>query len=175
MTDDHENALIRRVAALAMADAPEGWVRIDLTVRVGQAHRLTILVPDATGQWLSGSPAPEVTPLLNELRQLMADAEDVEWQMMRLVIDPPDDYVVYFGYDGSPADMPQEGWIRQELLFQLPPGWQWVQLKHNSGLLHMVTNETVPYTPPEGVVPVGAKVEMAHRGAIKITYEAVSQ
>jgi hypothetical protein len=175
VTEDHENALIRQVGALAMADAPEGWVRIDLTVRVGQAHRLTILVPDAEGQWLSGSPAPEVAPLVDELRQLMADAEDREWQTMRLVIDPPDDYIVHFGYDGTPDDLPKERWIRQELLFQLPPGWQWVQLHHDNGLLHMVTGETVPYTPPGGVVPVGATVEMQHRGPIKVTYRPVSR
>ncbi|GAB3886568.1 hypothetical protein GCM10029964_051070 [Kibdelosporangium lantanae] len=174
MTQDYENALIRRIGALAMADGPEGWIRVDLSVRVGRPHRLTVLMPDAPGQWLSGEPAPEITPLLDELRQLMTEAEDREWQAMRLVIEPSGDYVVHFGYDGLPDDLGQERWIRQELLFQLPPGWQWVQLRHDSGLLHMVTGETVPYTPPVGVVPEDAKVEMEHGGGIKVTYEAVS-
>nr|WP_042191778.1 hypothetical protein [Kibdelosporangium sp. MJ126-NF4]CEL20288.1 hypothetical protein [Kibdelosporangium sp. MJ126-NF4]CTQ97514.1 hypothetical protein [Kibdelosporangium sp. MJ126-NF4] len=167
MSTDREDELIRQIGALAMADGPEGWVRIDLHVQVGYAHRLTILMPDAPGQWLAGTPAPEINPLLRELLSIM----EGPWKAMRLIIDPPGSYAVHFLYDRDPADIPWERWVYEQLLFALPPGWQWAQVRHNSGLLNMVTGETVPYTPPEGVVAVGKQVEMRHLGGVRITTE----
>lgn len=163
MTEQDE--LIRRISALVMADGPEGWVRIDLNVQVGYAHRLTILLADAPGQWLSGSPAPEINPLLGELLSVM----DEEWVAMRLVIDPPGRYTVHFRYDHDQSEIPPERRIHEQLLFLLPPGWEWAQVRHDSGLLHMVTGETVPYAPPEGVVPAGTQIEMKYGGAVRVT------
>ncbi|ONI84159.1 hypothetical protein ALI144C_15885 [Actinosynnema sp. ALI-1.44] len=118
-----------------------------------------------SGQWLSGAPDPEIDPLLRELLGLMEDG----WDTMRLVIDPPDSYVVHFKSGRDPSDVPWEQAIRDRLLFALPPGWDWAQVRHSSGLLHMITGETVPYTPPEDVVPPGKQVEMKHREGMRIT------
>ncbi|ALG08858.1 hypothetical protein AOZ06_19810 [Kibdelosporangium phytohabitans] len=164
MSREREDELVRQIGALVLADCPEGWLRADLNVQVGYAHRLTILVPNAPGQWLSGRPDPAIDPLLRELLDLMPD----RWEAMRLVVDPPDSYVVHFKAAGDASATPWEQAVRDRLVFALPPGWDWAQVRHDSGLLHMITGETVPYTPPEGVVPPGKQVEMRHREGMRI-------
>lgn len=162
MTAEREDELIRKIGGWGIADAPEGWRRIDMLFEVGYAHRLTIVVDANT---LTGSPAPEVTPLLQELYALM----DQSWTKFRLVIDPPGAYQAHFKHEPG-QDTPPERRVADELLFLLPPGWESAQIQPRSALIHTVTGLTYPWTPPEGLVPEGAELVMKHPFSFTMRY-----
>jgi hypothetical protein len=155
MRRERETELIQSVCRWVMADAPEGWQRIDLLVQVGFKHRLAIIVDDTNK--LEGEPAPEVSPLLVELIEVMDDS----WTRFRLIIDPSGDYRAWFRHDDH-VDETQEKRIAQGLLFTLPPGWDNAQVQARSALVQSVTGFTYVWTPPEGLVPEGAQMNIKH-------------
>ena len=155
MTTERENELIRTIGSWGISDAPEGWRRVDMLFQVGRNHRLAIIVDDENK--VEGSPAPDVTPLLQELYALM----DRSWTKFRLVIDPPGTYQAHFKGEPGP-DVTPEGRIADELLFLLPAGWESAQVQSASALVFSVTGIMYPWTPPEGLVPAGAEMVMKH-------------
>lgn len=155
MRTEREDELIREIGGWGISDAPDGWRRVDMLFQVGLGHRLAIVVDEKNK--LEGSPAPEVTPLLQELYALM----DRAWSKFRLTIDPPGDYRAWFSYDAS-TGMPADRRIAEELLFLLPPGWESAQIQARSALVIGVTGLVYPWTPPEGLVPEGAELVMRH-------------
>jgi hypothetical protein len=163
MRREHETELIQSIGRWVMADTPQGWQRIDLLVRVGVTHRLAIIVDDTNK--LEGQPAPEVSPLLVELVEVMDDS----WNRFRLIIDPPDDYRAWFMHDDHVDELPQEKRIAQELLFTLPPGWDNAQVRARSAVVRSITGFTYAWTPPEGLVPEGAQMNMKHPFEYELT------
>lgn len=155
MTTEREDELIRGIGAWGIGDAPEGWLRVDMLFQVGRGHRLAIIVDEENK--LEGSPAPEVTPLLQELYALMGRS----WAKFRLVIDPPGSYRAWF-LMADPLDLPEDKRIAEELLFLLPPGWASAKVQSRSALVFSVTGIMYPWTPPDGLVPDGAELVIKH-------------
>lgn len=163
MSTERQDQLIRKIGARGIADAPAGWQRVDLLVRIGHPHRLAIITDDTNK--LEGQPAGEITPMLHELLQSM----DHSWTRFRLIIDPPDSYRVWFKHDDRARDVSPEMRIAEELLFQLPPGWARAQVQSRSALVHSVTGYTYEWQPPEGLVPENAEMVMEHPFSFELT------
>lgn len=163
MTTEREDELIRKIGGWGIADAPEGWRRVDMLfelaydmgIDVGYHQRLAIIV-DETGK-LEGTPAPEVTPLLKELGLLMGRG----WTAFRLLIEPSGDYRAYF-HHAPGRDTPPEKVLADELLFRLPPGWEHARIRPDGATITSVTGFTYDWTPPADLVPPDGELVMTH-------------
>jgi hypothetical protein len=163
MRKERESELIQAICRCVMADAPAGSRRIDLLVQVGYKHRLAIIVDDTNK--LEGEPAPEVSPLLVELLEVMGDS----WTRFRLVIDLPDDYRIWFRHEDHVEELTQEKRIAEALLFTLPPGWEHAQVRSGDALVRSVTGHSYAWTPPAGLVPAGAEMTMRYPYEFELT------
>lgn len=115
---------------------PEGWRRLDYRVTMAtmvEDYKLTAIMSDGTP--LTGNPPTELKPDLIELRKEMYQPGRGTWFSMRLVIDPPDAYVVDFNFDLDPGwDPPVPPMVYQRDLQAFPrtdehiPDWLRAQL-----------------------------------------------
>jgi hypothetical protein len=163
VTTEREDELIRKIGGWGISDAPDGWRRIDMLfeiaydmgIDVGYHQRLAIIVDDTNK--LEGEPAPEVTPLVQELGRLMGRS----WTAFRMVIESSGDYRAFFDYGPGPDTSPEQR-IADELIFRLPPGWESARVRSDSATVTSITGFTYAWTPPAGHVPDGDEVLMTY-------------
>jgi hypothetical protein len=95
--------VVRWIGGWLMDAAPEGWRRIDMTVRLTTAAEeisLAVVMPDGAAARME--PPPDVSPLLFELRNKKYMRDRGTWLSLRLVIEPDGDYRVSYNFDLDP-------------------------------------------------------------------------
>jgi hypothetical protein len=102
--------VVRWIGGWLMDAAPEGWLRIDMTVRLTTSVEeisLAVVMPDGSAARME--PPPDVSPLLHELRKKKYIRGRGTWLSMRMALEPSGDYVVTYNYDLDPMwDPPVE-------------------------------------------------------------------
>jgi hypothetical protein len=124
-----------------MDAAPEGWRRIDMTVRLASTLEeilFAVVMPEGGPVLLE--PPPDVSPLLFELRSKKYNRSSGAWLSLRLVIEPDGDYRVLYNFDADPRwdppvdtevfDHDFESYPRDEAWI---PAWYWEGLKGRTG------------------------------------------
>lgn len=141
LRDADEDQVVRWIGGWLMEAAPEGWLRIDMTVRVASTIEETTLAAVMPG----GGPArmeppPDVSPLLFELRQKKYMPGRGTWLSMRLVIEPDGAYRVQYNFDLDPQwDPPVETADFDDEFVSFPredewiPAWYREELKGETG------------------------------------------
>ena len=159
-----EDQVVRWIGGWLMDAAPEGWRRIDLTVRLTTSVEEispAAVMPD--GAVARMELPPDVSLLLFELRTKKYLCDRGTWLSLRLVIEPDGAYRISYNYDregikGEPNTLLKS--VADYLKFSLPAGWEYLQLRYRAvgdheesgAVVHSITGTVYPWTPPEQVI-----------------------
>jgi hypothetical protein len=131
-----EDQVVRWIGSWLMKAAPEGWQRIDMTVRLASTLEeilLAVVMPEGGLVW--SEPPPDVSPLLFELRQKKYGRGSGAWLSMRLVIEPDGAYRVLYNFDWDPHwDPPVETWVFDHDFETFPRDEEWIPAWYREGL-----------------------------------------
>jgi hypothetical protein len=103
LRDAEPEQVVRWIAGWLMEAAPEGWLRIDMTVRLTTSVEeisLAVVMPDGSAAHLE--PPPDVSPLLHELRNKKYSPGRGTWLSLRMTVEPSGAYQVVYDYDLDP-------------------------------------------------------------------------
>ncbi len=146
--DEIGDLVVRRVGALLMAAAPEGWRRLDLMAAMsGSARQVTFtaVLPDGSSRRVD--PPDDLDFLLTELRELKNEPGLGSWLSVRLTVDPDGTYTVWFNFAQDPRwDPPLEPAAYQRDLDAFPRDDEWVPYWYR---------ERMAGRQPVGAVPIG--------------------
>jgi hypothetical protein len=147
--DEIADLVVRRVGALLMAAAPEGWRRLDLVAAMSVSARQvvpTAVLPDGSARRVD--PPDDLDFLLTELRELKNEPGLGTWLSVRLTVDPDGAYAVWFNFAQDPRwDPPLEPAAYRRDLDAFPRDDQWVPYWYRERMAGRQPVDTVPVGP----------------------------
>ncbi|WP_370968604.1 hypothetical protein [Amycolatopsis sp. cg9] len=141
--------MVRWIGGWLMDAAPEGWRRIDMTVRLTAAVEeiaLAVVMPDGAAARME--PPPDVSPLLFELRNKKYVRDRGTWLSLRLVIEPDGEYRVSYNFDLDPLwDPPLEADVWQQDFEAYFRDEEWTPAWYREGIKGEAGGERPPDDP----------------------------
>jgi hypothetical protein len=144
-----EDQVVRWIGGWLMDAAPEGWRRIDMTVRLTAAVEeiaLAVVMPDGAAARME--PPPDVSPLLFELRNKKYMRGRGTWLSLRLVIEPDGEYRVSYNFDLDPLwDPPLEADVWHQDFEAFPRDDEWIPAWYREGIKGETGGKRTPDEP----------------------------
>lgn len=144
-----EDQVVRWIGGWLMDAAAEGWLRIDMTVRLTsiiEEISLAVVMPD--GIRAEVEPPADVSPLLFELRHKKYMRGRGTWLSMRLVIEPTGDYRVSYNFDLDPGwDPPVDDDVLDHDFETFPRDEEWIPAWYREGIKGETGGKRTPDEP----------------------------
>src|SRR5690349_19202795 len=100
LRDADEDQVVRWIGGWLMDAGPEGWRRIDLTVRLtSMVEEIAPVAVMPDGDMREMEPPPDISPLLFELRNKKYMRGRGTWLSLRMAIEPTGDYGITYNFD----------------------------------------------------------------------------
>jgi hypothetical protein len=128
LRDANEDQVVRWIGGWLMDAAPDGWRRVDLTVRLtSMVEEIVPVAVLADGGTQEMEPPPDVSPLLFELRNKKYMRARGTWLSLRMLIEPTGDYGITYNFDLDPLwDPPVGADVYEHDLDTFPRDDEWV-------------------------------------------------